>query len=317
METASETRSTVSECRDFAPIIGRTEPLDRPVAPVSYDCVRLCFIRSGTAIFYSEFGTKPVKPGDVAMLAANTLCGCEPEGWVSMTTLFIDRDFAIDQVFWQYSFMLPDRLSAQDFANTLYAEPTQLLRLGEERGGHLTPRLDELVMLSIDGPKPERFYRVQALFFEIVDVISPFIAVTETRMTATQRSTRRPVVPRHRTFAPLRAETRRAGNLLRESLAHRWTVAELASRVHLSSSHLNRLFVEAFGKSPLAYLTMLRAEELARLLRTTDMTVAEAGKAVGWADPDYAGRKFRRSVGLSPRQYRVLSQETAHRSATV
>lgn len=305
-DTRAVAGNAVEAGSDFAPIVARTEPVDRPIEPVAYDCVRLCFIRSGTAILFSEFGTKPVKPGDVAMLAANTLCGCEPEGWASMTTVYLDNDFVIDQVFWQYAFMLPDRLAAQDFASTRYAEPTQLLRLGEERGGHLTPRLDELVTLSIDGPRPERFYRMQALFFSIVDVISPYITVTNTRTSSTQRPTTRPAVPRHRTFAPLRTEARQAEELLRESLAHRWTIDELASGVHLSASHLSRVFVEAFGKSPLAYLTMLRAQELARLLRTTDMTVAAAGKEVGWTDPDYAGRQFRRSVGLTPRQYRSM-----------
>ncbi|WP_367267545.1 helix-turn-helix transcriptional regulator [Microbacterium sp.] len=228
-----------------------------------------------------------------------------------MTTVYLDSDFLIDQVFWQYAFMLPDRLSAQDFASTRYAEPTQLLRLGEEWAGHFAPRLDELVTLSIDGPRPERFYRMQSLLFAIFDVISPYIAVTDTRTSPTQRPTTRPVVPRHRTFAPVRTEARLAEELLRESLAHRWTIDELASCVHLSTSHLSRVFVEAFGKSPLAYLTMLRAQELARLLRLTELTVAEAGRRVGWTDPDYAGRQFRRSVGVTPRQYRSMAHMSA------
>ncbi len=96
---------------------------------------------------------------------------------------------------------------------------------------------------------------MQMLRFSLVDVISPYIAVTDTRTGPTQRPTTRPAVPRHRTFTPLRTEAREAEEQLREALAHRWTIDELASRVHLSTSHLSRVFVEAFGKSPLAYLT--------------------------------------------------------------
>lgn len=33
------------------------------------------------------------------MLAANTLCGAEPEGWITTTTLYLDRDYVIDQVY--------------------------------------------------------------------------------------------------------------------------------------------------------------------------------------------------------------------------
>lgn len=304
----------MAERQGFTPLIARTEAIDRCLPPVAFDCVRLCFLRTGTAILFSEFGTQPATPSDVILLAAHTLCGCEPEEWVSMTTLYLDTDFLIDQVFWQYASVLPDRLAAQDFAHAPYAEPAQLLRLGEERGGHLTPWLDELTSLSVNAPAPARFFRQQALLFSILDVISPFISVSDVRITPTQRATRRPVVPRHRAFSPLREEARRAESLLRGSLAHPWTMKELAGYVHLSTSHLSKVFVDAFGKSPLAYLTMLRAEELARLLRATDMTVAAAGRMVGWRDPDYAGRQFRRCVGLTPRQYRLRSRKAPRRS---
>ena len=47
--------------------------------------------------------------------AANTLCGAEPEGWVTTTTLYLDRDYVIDQVFWQYAEQFTDRLDAKAF----------------------------------------------------------------------------------------------------------------------------------------------------------------------------------------------------------
>ncbi|BCB83737.1 hypothetical protein [Phytohabitans suffuscus] len=36
--------------------------------------------------------------------------------------------------------------------------------------------------------------------------------------------------------------------------------------------------------------------------------LAVAIRAVGWADPDYAGRLFRRSIGFTARQYRTLGK---------
>lgn len=98
----------MAERQGFTPLIARTEAIDRCLPPVAFDCVRLCFLRTGTAILFSEFGTQPATPGDVILLAAHTLCGCEPEEWVSMTTLYLDTDFLIDQVFWQYASVLPD-----------------------------------------------------------------------------------------------------------------------------------------------------------------------------------------------------------------
>ncbi|MDN5757560.1 MAG: hypothetical protein L0H59_03375 [Tomitella sp.] len=76
----------------FWPVVARTESLHRPREPIAYDCVKLIFVRAGSAIVFSEFGERPVRVGDVVLLAANTLCGAEPEGWVTTTTLYLDRD---------------------------------------------------------------------------------------------------------------------------------------------------------------------------------------------------------------------------------
>jgi transcriptional regulator GlxA family with amidase domain len=81
----------------------------------------------------------------------------------------------------------------------------------------------------------------------------------------------------------------------------------MAESVHLSSSQFRRIFLEAFGKSPIAYLTMLRVQRMVELLRTTDSTISVIAASVGWGDPDFAARQFRRSVGLSPSEYRRIT----------
>lgn len=37
----------------------------------------------------------------------------------------------------------------------------------------LMPWLDELVILSLDGPSPDRFYRMLALLFAVLDAVGP------------------------------------------------------------------------------------------------------------------------------------------------
>ncbi|MCW3157686.1 hypothetical protein [Micropruina sonneratiae] len=107
--------------------------------------MRVMVIWDGSAIIFSEFGQQAVKLGDVIVLGANTLFGGEPEDRVTLTTIYADTDYVIDQVFWQHVGILHDRLDAQDFAATNYTEPAQILRLGEDRAGMLMPWLDELV----------------------------------------------------------------------------------------------------------------------------------------------------------------------------
>ena len=302
----------------FHALVARTRTIHRPVGPVAYDCVKLIVVRDGSAILLSEFGQQPVKPGDVILLGPNVLAGSEPEGHITVTTIYLDIDYVLDQVRWQYAAYLEDRLDAQGFADILYTEPAQNLRLGEDRAGMMLPWLDELVTLSIDGDFVSHYYRMQALWFQIAHVIAPFIKVSPVRISTSQRAYIRPTLPRDRRFAPLRVEVRRAATLLRRQLARRlrrqlarrWKLEDLAAEVHLSPSRLSSVFVEAYGKTPLAFLTMIRAEHLAKLLRETDLTVTAAMQRVGWHSRSHATRLFREYVGVTPDHYRTMGAQT-------
>ncbi|GAB3046428.1 AraC family transcriptional regulator [Sediminivirga luteola] len=291
------------------PVLARSRSIYTPIPPVAYDWVKLIFVRHGSAILLSEFGEKPVSIGDVVALGANTLCGIEPEGSITVTTLYLDRDYVIDQVFWQHTPMLTDRFHARDFAEELYSEPAQILRLGENRAGMLMPWLDELATLSLDGQSPEYFYRMQALLFAVLDVVMPYVKTTLVRRSATQRKTTHPGPLRLRPCAPLRGEAREVAELLRRVPARRWTLGALAETVHLSPSQLGRVFVDAYGKSPMAYLMTVRAEQLARLLRETDLPIEAAMREVGWNSRGHAARLFRQAVGVTPARYRELAQQ--------
>lgn len=193
----------------FQPIVARTLTSHRPTGPQAHDCVSITAVRDGSAILFSEFGQRPVTVGDVILLGANTLCGSEPEEHLTVTTIYADTDYLIDQVFWQHAGFLHDRLDAQDFAATVYTEPAQILHLGEDRAGMLMPWLDELVLLSLANEPVSNFYRMQALWFSIAHVIAPFIKTSMTRTSPTQRARTCPTIPRHRRFSPLRQEARR------------------------------------------------------------------------------------------------------------
>lgn len=287
-------------------LLARTRTIHRPIGPVAYDCVKIIVVRSGSAILFSEFGERPIRPGDVVLLGANVLCGSEPEGHVTVTTIYADTDFLLDQLFWQHADVLRDRLDAQGFADTIYTEPAQVLRLAEDRAGMLMPWLDELVALSVDGVYRERFHRMQALWHAVIDQISPFIRITPYRTSPHQRARLRPTLPRDRRFTPLRAEARQVRDALQSDIARGWTLPELAGMVHLSTKQLSRVFTDAYGKTPLTYLTMLRVEEMARLLRETDLTIEQTGRRVGWRSRNRASAAFRECVGITPSRYRDM-----------
>ena len=93
--------------------------------------------------------------------------------------------------------------------------------------------------------------------------------------------------------------------LLSRRPAQPWTMTELAAEVGHSVSHLHREFRAQLGLTPMAWLATTRAELAASLLLQTDRPVAWVGRQVGWPDPNYFSRCFRRAYGISPTTYRI------------
>lgn len=292
----------------FCPIVAETSTYTSALRPLAYDWVRVVFLRSGTAIVYSEFGEQPLRPGDALLLGAKVLSGCHPEEPVTATTIFLDRDYLVDKVFWQHSAVLTHRLEASQLLDDPYVEPAQILHLSDQDFTEILPWLDELTELSCDQENSGGFISTERLLLCILQVIVPHIEVSATRRSATQRHTTEPTPPRRRVPCPLRPEARRAAEMMRSDLTHRWSLTELAETVHLSVPQFHRIFVDAYGKTPQTYLTMLRAEELARLLRETDLPVEVAMRQVGWNTRGHAARFFRQYLGVTPARYRELTQ---------
>lgn len=294
-----------ASCVQHSVLNARTETFHSSAGPLTYDCVKIVVVRDGSAIAFSEFGQKPVTVGDVVVIGPNVLFGIEPEGHFTVTTIYADTDYVIDQTFWQYAGILCDRLDASRFFQETFAEPAQIIGLGEHQAGLLMPWLDELATQSLQGEQA-RFHRMQALWFAIIDRIAPYIQVTDHRISPSQRARTRPVHPRVRRFSPTRSEAEAVRVALTDAIAQPWTLRRLAGLVHLSPKQLARVFVAAYGKTPLAYLTMLRVAEMARLLRETELTIEQAGQRVGWSSRTQSSSAFAQATGMNPSDYRAL-----------
>lgn len=98
---------------------------------------------------------------------------------------------------------------------------------------------------------------------------------------------------------------------VRESLAlmHRkyaepLAVPALAAVEHLSVSRYCAVFRRCMGVSPQAYLIDLRLNMAAELMLGTDLEMKQIARSVGYDDPLYFSRLFRRRRGISPTRYR-------------
>ena len=79
---------------------------------------------------------------------------------------------------------------------------------------------------------------------------------------------------------------------------------EVAEAAAVSQRHLERVFFEVCGLSPMAYLLELRLRHASLLLRGTSKTVAEIAGECGFEDPSYFARVFKRKYGAPPNQCR-------------
>ncbi|HUF72583.1 MAG TPA: helix-turn-helix domain-containing protein [Gammaproteobacteria bacterium] len=74
---------------------------------------------------------------------------------------------------------------------------------------------------------------------------------------------------------------------------------------------LKRRFKNATGSTLIDYLQNLRVEEAKRRLETSDKAVDEISAGVGYEDPSFFRRVFKRRTGLSPSQYRRMFEAVA------
>ncbi len=82
------------------------------------------------------------------------------------------------------------------------------------------------------------------------------------------------------------------------------TVKKVAETMHLDSAYLTRKFAQKYSVAPKEYLLEKRIELAKRLLTQTDATVTEISGSVGYDDPLYFSRIFKKKEGLSPLAYR-------------
>jgi AraC family transcriptional regulator of arabinose operon len=67
------------------------------------------------------------------------------------------------------------------------------------------------------------------------------------------------------------------------------------------------LFKRHYGTSPMAYFSELRMQRARELLSFTKMSVKEIAAELGFDDPLYFSRAFKKVSGMSPRDYRLKS----------
>ena len=100
-------------------------------------------------------------------------------------------------------------------------------------------------------------------------------------------------------------------NYIKSNFNQNIKVSKLTALLGISQPYLYRIFNEAFGKSPKAFICEHRINQAKKLLTETDMSIAEVSSSVGYSDSFSFSKAFSKLCGTSPSEYRNIHEATA------
>lgn len=81
-------------------------------------------------------------------------------------------------------------------------------------------------------------------------------------------------------------------------------IDEYAASMHRSTTWLIRSFKQYTGMTPMQFIISIRITNAQRLLRITDYNITEVAAIVGYDNPLYFSRLFRKQTGIAPSEYK-------------
>lgn len=79
---------------------------------------------------------------------------------------------------------------------------------------------------------------------------------------------------------------------------------DVSREVDISPYYFSKIFKEETGKNFIEYVTEIRMEKAKELLQSSTLSMKEICGEVGYADPNYFSRTFKKNVGLTPTEYK-------------
>nr|WP_321443189.1 arabinose operon transcriptional regulator AraC [uncultured Cohaesibacter sp.] len=108
-----------------------------------------------------------------------------------------------------------------------------------------------------------------------------------------------------------------ACSLISANLDKPLSVKDIASHVCLSPSRLSHLFRKYIGTGVVQWRDGQRVQYAMQILRVTNVPIKSLSQMVGYEDPLYFSRVFRRHTGMSPRTFRDKSLHSISSNGTI
>jgi two-component system response regulator YesN len=84
------------------------------------------------------------------------------------------------------------------------------------------------------------------------------------------------------------------------------SIETVCKYIHISPSYFCSIFKKEMSDTFNNYLHLFRMQAAKELLRTTDLKLCEVAERIGYSDPNYFSFSFKKTFGMSPREYRLM-----------
>jgi len=85
------------------------------------------------------------------------------------------------------------------------------------------------------------------------------------------------------------------------------TLEEVAGYICVSSYYFSKIFKEVTGKNYVDYITELRIEKAKEMLKSGELSIKDICFEVGYNDPNYFSRVFKKVEGVTPSEFKIKS----------
>ncbi|MDV4150734.1 AraC family transcriptional regulator [Clostridium sp. AL.422] len=92
---------------------------------------------------------------------------------------------------------------------------------------------------------------------------------------------------------------------LNENYVQDISLYTLSKNMYLSPVYISKIFKEIMGDSPINYLIQIRLSKAKELLENSKLSIKSIAEMVGYSDPYYFSKLYKKYYGISPNKTRV------------
>jgi len=241
----------------------------------------ILLVTRGTGALLLDGQANPVSPGVVVFTLPGQVRQWQVEDSLDGACLFFPRDFTAD--------VFSDPRFLDHFAFFSPRRPSAALVLGVDARRQFLDRFAAM-QREIAGFHSDVADAMRAQLYELLVMLN------------------RCYIAQHGMVAMRPGDiVERYLGLIQRRFARSHRVADYAASLRISPGHLNALCREALRSSAGTLIRERIALEARRLLLYSDLTATQIAERLGFDDPAYFARFFRREVGISPTRFRLRS----------